>query len=186
MPSPWQTKVCEHCGATWRTRKPTARTCSPTCRARLREIEHGPTRGAEPREYPAELVDKVQAMYAAGHTITEIQAEVHGAKVQNIIRRYDINTRPAIKRDQRGEKNHMWRGDAANYQALHLRVESARGKPSRCARCWTTTPGRYEWANRTGKYEDINDYVRLCVSCHRRYDAARRQATGRRTSPERR
>ncbi|UXE05032.1 HNH endonuclease [Gordonia phage Lton] len=141
--------------------------------------------GAKPREYPAELVEKVRTMYAAGHTIAEIQAEVRGAKVQNIIRRHGIATRAAAKRDQRGEKNHMWRGEGAKYQALHLRVEAARGKPNRCARCWTTT-GRFEWANRTGEYENVNDYVRLCVLCHRRYDAARRRETGRRTSPTRR
>lgn len=185
MPSPLQEKVCAHCGRPWTTRSRKARTCGPTCRARLRELEHGATRGADPREYSAELVEKVRSMYESGHTIAEIQAEVQGAKVQNIMRRYGIATRPAIKRDQRGEKNHMWRGDDAKYQALHLRVEAARGKPNRCARCWTTT-GRFEWANRTGNYEDINDYVRLCVTCHRRYDLARRRATGRRTSPTRR
>lgn len=119
-------------------------------------------------------------------TVREVQdALPRGFKAQNIIRRYGIPTRSTAKRDQRGEKNHMWRGESANYQALHLRVESVRGKPNRCARCWTTV-GRFEWANRTGNYNDIKDYVRLCVPCHRRFDAARRRETGRRTSPTRR
>jgi hypothetical protein len=80
----------------------------------------------------------------------------------------------------------MWRGDAAKYQALHIRVEAARGKPQHCSECGATKPGRYEWANLTGDYADVNDYARMCVSCHRRYDAARRAATGERTSPVRR
>jgi hypothetical protein len=42
-----------------------------------------------------------------------------------------------------------------------------------------------EWANLTGNYADIDDYERMCVLCHRNFDAARRRATGRRTSPVR-
>lgn len=42
---------------------------------------------------------------------------------------------------------------------------------------------RYLWANLTGRYQDVNDYRRMCASCHGRFDAARRSATGRNTSP---
>jgi hypothetical protein len=35
---------------------------------------------------------------------------------------------------------------------------------------------RYEWANLTGSYGDPGDYERMCVTCHRRFDAARRKA----------
>ena len=81
----------------------------------------------------------------------------------------------------------MWAGDRAGYQALHLRVEVARGKPSGCQRCGCEEPSaRYEWANLTGNYTDINDYERMCVPCHRSFDARRRAATGERTSPVRR
>ena len=186
MPSPLQTKNCAHCGNKWSTRSKAARTCSPKCRSQLREKERGPTKGRAPREYPAELVEKVRAMYNAGHTISEIQAQVKGAKVQNIIKRHGIKTRPATPRDQTWDNNSAWKGDSASYAALHLRVQVARGKPTRCDRCGTTSAGRYEWANLTGKYTDINDYQRMCVYCHRQYDAARRRATGMRTSPNRR
>ena len=73
-------------------------------------------------------------------------------------------------RDQSGERNPMWAGDDAGYSALHLRVESARGKPSQCEECGTTTAKRFEWANMTGRYEDVSDYRRLCSSCHHRHD----------------
>lgn len=88
--------------------------------------------------------------------------------------------RPKIKRDQKGSKNSSWRGDAATYSALHARVETARGKPSVCEECGRTD-GRFEWANLTGNYADTSDYKRLCVSCHRHLDLARRRALGRNT-----
>ena len=72
MPSPLQTKRCAHCGDEWNTRSKAARTCSPRCRAQLREKERGSTKGRAPREYPVELVEKVRDMYNAGHTIREI------------------------------------------------------------------------------------------------------------------
>ena len=140
------------------------------------------------KEYSPELVARVRELYEAGHTMREV-AELAGTTVkvlQRLMSRHGIARRTSAKRDQVGEKNHMWRGDQAKYQALHLRVEAARGKPNRCSCCDTTDPSeRYEWANLSGRYEDINDYARLCVLCHRRVDAARRAASGRRTSPPR-
>lgn len=188
MPSPWRTSKCLYCGREWLTRKASSRTCSPLCRARLREREHGPTKGAPLRNYPPELVAEVRRLYESGLTRAEVQDAIGpGAKVENIMRRYDIESRPAIPRDQTGARNATWKGDAAGYQALHLRVEAARGKPSHCERCGLTDPAtRYEWANLTGHYSDISDYERMCVSCHRRFDAERRERTGARTSPVRR
>lgn len=142
-------------------------------------------RGALKREYPEEIIATVRRLYLdEGKTVREVQNELpKGYKAQRIIERHIAERRPAIKRDQRGEKNHAWRGDAANYQALHLRVQQARGKPDLCAAC-EITEGRFEWANLTGTYTDVFDYIRLCVSCHRRFDADRRAKTGRMTRPE--
>lgn len=187
MPSPFRSKVCAECGRTWETRKQSSRTCSPPCRARLREREK-PSKGAPPRDYPAEIVRLVRGMYATGATIREIGDAIGpGYRAQTLIDRYVPERRPAIKRDQIGERNDSWKGDAAGYAALHLRVQAARGKPANCERCGLDDPAaRYEWANLTGRYEDVNDYQRMCISCHRSYDAARRAATGRCTSPLRR
>ena len=63
-----------------------------------------------------------------------------------------------------------WKGDAANYSALHLRVQTERGRPSLCEECGTTSAKRFEWANISGRYEDVADYRRLCCSCHHRMD----------------
>lgn len=138
-------------------------------------------------KYPPALVAKVRDLYESGHSMKET-AELAGTTVkvlQRLMPRHGIERRKAAKRDQAGERNHMWKGDEANYQALHLRVEVARGKPNQCSCCDTADPdARYEWANLSGEYADINDYARLCVTCHRRLDARRRKQLGRPTSPK--
>lgn len=112
-------------------------------------------------------------------TKAEVQAEIGpGVKVGTVMVRYGIRARKAAKRDQHGPMNHAWKGDGASYQALHLRVQSERGTPSLCVACTRTDAARYEWANLTGNYADIYDYVRLCASCHRRMDAYRRNERG--------
>lgn len=103
-------------------------------------------------------------------------------RVQTSMRRFDIKPRRTGKRHQSGEANSSWKGEEAGYDALHLRVIAARGRPVECARCGRTdSEVRYDWANLTGRYEDIDDYERLCAFCHMSYDARRRQETGRRT-----
>lgn len=143
----------------------------------------GPGSGKKPRDYPAEIVALVCDMYMGGMTVAEVRrAAPRGYRVQTILERYLPARRAAIKRDQAGSNNDSWKGDRASYAAFHLRVMTARGRPSTCFECGTTE-GKFEWANLTGHYEDVNDYTRLCTLCHRRYDAARRRLMGRRTSP---
>lgn len=146
-------------------------------------------RHIKPKAYPATLVARVEGLYEAGQTQAEIGTQIGQSQkvVWRLMANHCIQARIAAKRDQSGSANSMWAGNEAGYQALHLRVETARGKPARCNRCGAGNPAlRYEWANLTGNYQDINDYERMCVSCHRRYDGARRAATGERTSPVRR
>lgn len=188
MPSPWRIATCIECKRDWQTRSAKARTCSPKCRAQVREREHGPTKGAPPREYPQELVAEVCRLYESGMTRDEVQKAIGpGVKVEVILRRAGVEMRRPIPRDQSAERNGCWKGDAATYTALHLRVQVERGNPKCCNRCCANDPAiRYEWANLTGDYTDVNDYERMCVTCHRRYDADRRARTGARTSPVRR
>lgn len=142
--------------------------------------------GKKPREYPEEIVKLITDWYQEGLTVKEIRAIApKGYKVQNILQRYLPERRSTAKRNQRGEANHMWKGDNAGYQALHLRVDATRGKPMRCDWCDSTGDKRYEWANLTGNYTDVWDFVRLCLPCHRTFDAKRRKETGRKTSIER-
>lgn len=177
-------KTCERCGRPWLTRSSKARTCSPKCRAQLRETET-PSVGRKPREYPQGIIDIARELYLNGATIAEVNEKIGpGFKAEIIIRRY-VGARRAVPRDQSGAKNPLWKGADAGCQALHLRVAAARGTPNYCACCDATDSGlRYEWANLSGRYEDIRDYARMCVSCHRLLDANRRRVSGDFTSPK--
>lgn len=143
----------------------------------------------KPKNYPPELVSRVEDLYNAGLTQDEVALKLGLTQkvIWKLMKNHGLATRVAGKRDQAGPRNHMWAGAEAGYQALHLRVAQLRGKPTACDRCPQGDPGlRYEWANLTGRYADPDDYERMCVSCHRIYDAQRRAATGERTSPVRR
>ena len=61
------------------------------------------------------------------------------------------------------------------YAALHYRVYTIYGNPKKCDVCNLKDKNRkYHWANLTGKFEDIDDYKRMCISCHRKYDNKRK------------
>lgn len=106
-------------------------------------------------------------------TIVEV-AEVIGCQpvtVRKFMVKHEIPRRVAAKRDQSGNKNVIWAGDSVGYKSAHQRVYRARGRPLYCEHCKTTDSSkRYEWANLTGNYPDVNDYARLCRSCHCKFD----------------
>lgn len=69
------------------------------------------------------------------------------------------------------------------YRIQHRQVELLRGRPRFCEACgldgheppyYYEGGSEFEWANLTGRYDDPQDYIRLCVSCHRRHDARKR------------
>jgi hypothetical protein len=125
--------------------------------------------------------DMVRALYGAGMTQREIADElgVYRSAIHRVMCRYKIPRRPAIKRDQTGPRNAGWKGARASYNSLHKRVIVARGKATSCSECGCTDPAkRYDWANLTGRYEDVEDYRPMCRSCHQRYDGARRRELG--------
>jgi hypothetical protein len=186
MAPTYRERICELCGKPWLTAKTASRTCSPKCRAILREREK-PSQGKPEREYPSEIIKLVQDLYTSGATVAEIRVVLGpGYKAQTLVERYVPQRRKAAKRHQSGDANDYWKGDQAGYAGFHRRVEKARGKPKECRRCGERDPdARYDWANLTGHYEDVDDYERMCVSCHRRYDIARRAQTGDRTIPPR-
>ena len=77
-----------------------------------------------------------------------------------------------------GENNWNWKGEDAGYQAKHRWVRAHYGKPDTCENCGKNNlSGNFiNWANISGKYLRIrSDWQRLCKSCHKRYDDARRQ-----------
>ena len=73
----------------------------------------------------------------------------------------------------RRENHYEWLGDNVGYGALHAWVKKELGLPDKCEHC--DKDGLFgqkiHWANKTGLYKrDITDWIRLCVSCHRKYD----------------
>lgn len=84
-----------------------------------------------------------------------------------------INSRIAAKRNQRGGLNHQWKCDKASYAAFHYRVSGLRGKANKCEKCGRSDAGIvYDWANQTGKYNEVTDYKMMCRSCHFKMDKA--------------
>jgi hypothetical protein len=74
------------------------------------------------------------------------------------------------------DKHWNWKGDDVGYDGLHDWVRKNLGYPHKCSHCGKIgkrNNGRWNihWANRTGEYlRDKDDWIALCVSCHRKYD----------------
>lgn len=77
-----------------------------------------------------------------------------------------------LKGLSRGEHRYNWKGDEASYDSIHSWVERYRGKPQFCEHCKRDDLRlKYEWANVDHRYRrNLEDWIRLCVRCHRWYD----------------
>jgi hypothetical protein len=70
------------------------------------------------------------------------------------------------------------RNPGLSYTAVRKRLRKERGTPSRCEHCGTTTAKKFEWAFASDGHgnggfpfsTDLTDYIRLCTSCHVRFD----------------
>lgn len=63
-----------------------------------------------------------------------------------------------------------WKGEKAKYAAVHMWVRRVKGKPSKCKHCGASER-KLHWANIDHKYKrNPDDFIPLCVPCHRRYD----------------
>lgn len=130
-------------------------------------------RGAKPKQYPATLVANVTQLYRSGLTQTEISKAVGISQkvIWNLMRRHGIEARVAKARHPMSGPTHpSWRGNIAGKQAFHRRLYAQFGKPKHCAKCGTTEARHYDYANLSGRYEDIDDYMPMCRSCHWKYD----------------
>lgn len=66
-----------------------------------------------------------------------------------------------------------WKGDNVGYCALHEWVSRYKGKPTKCEHCGKIflRNSQIHWANIDHKYRRrLNDFIRLCSSCHKIYD----------------
>jgi len=82
-------------------------------------------------------------------------------------------------REKISGKNHpIWKADEVGFCALHAWVSRWKGKPDTCEHCGKTglDGGQINWANIDHKYRRVlEDYIRLCVPCHRKYDIENNQ-----------
>ena len=62
---------------------------------------------------------------------------------------------------------------STGYRALHLRVRTARGRAADypCTHEDESCRGAVQWANISGEYLDVDDFMPLCRFHHRAYDA---------------
>lgn len=82
----------------------------------------------------------------------------------------EITSRKPFKRNQLGSNNSSWKGNDITYAAAHYRVVSKKGRPTKCEVCGTTDESKvYDWAC-VGDYMNIDDYKRMCRSCHWKHD----------------
>ena len=88
---------------------------------------------------------------------------------------HSAETRAAIRASLKA------RTTVLTYYSAHARVRRERGKPDHCEHCGLAEAGRrYEWAY-TGPGREavkafsanLNDYISLCVACHRKFDGYR-------------
>lgn len=75
------------------------------------------------------------------------------------------------------------------YARCHAAIRRKHGSASKCENpdCTHQNPKRFEWALRKGhQYSpNIQDYIQLCVSCHRKYDFTESQRSAMsRSSPK--
>lgn len=126
--------------------------------------------------------EQICRLYESGMTQEEVALKMGITRkiVFNHLKKQGVKCRKPAKRNQTGNINHMWKGNEASYKAFHVRLKHAKGtaKENGCAICGTKDPSLwYDWANLTGRFEDMNDYLPMCRSCHRQYDKKRRQET---------
>lgn len=70
-----------------------------------------------------------------------------------------------------------WKGENVGYEGLHRWVERHLGKPDTCEHCLTSglQGAKIHWASKSRGYRrDLTDWLRLCASCHGKYDSGNR------------
>jgi predicted transcriptional regulator len=120
-------------------------------------------------------------LYESGMSQYEV-AESMGTTqkvITNLFKRNEYKARTAAKRNQFGDKNHMWKGNLATKHAFHRRLYSRFGKPGHCEICGTSeTTRHYDYANISGNYHKATDYAPMCRSCHWKFDDTKKNFKG--------
>ena len=134
----------------------------------------------------SDLHKKKLSKIFSGRKISDEQKEkLRNSAVKNGIRpgEYCLSRAAESSRLYTGEKNHKWKGNNVGYVGLHSWIARKKGKPKKCEKCKKEGEGRYEWANISGEYRrNVNDFIRLCVVCHKNFDLDSRGRTNKKQS----
>lgn len=85
-------------------------------------------------------------------------------------RKHTEETKRRMSVAKSGENNPAWKGHRAGYQAMHRWIRLERPYTRICGRCGKTDC-HTEYANVSGEYRrQVEDWIELCVSCHRQMD----------------
>lgn len=77
----------------------------------------------------------------------------------------------SIRHIKKDEESPYWKGNKVTYRSLHVWVVKKLGQPKKCKHCGTVTAKKYDWANISHLYKrELNDWIRLCRSCHIKFD----------------
>ena len=115
----------------------------------------------------AEVINKIKEH--SGHFQTETTKE----KIRKAMKKIDIS-----RLHGSFEKHPHWKGDDAGVSAIHKWVYRKLGNPETCEHCGKTglKGNKINWANTDHKYKrDLKYWIRLCISCHRKYDIEKNQ-----------
>lgn len=81
-------------------------------------------------------------------------------------------TKKIIGEKHKGDKTKTWKGDDVGYTGVHSWVHRTYGKADRCENPNCPRKSKvFQWANISKNYKrNREDWIRLCVSCHQRWD----------------
>lgn len=66
--------------------------------------------------------------------------------------------------------HYLYKGENASYMSLHGWVRRHKIDPCKCEICGVIDV-KLQWANKSHEYKrDLNDWIRLCIPCHRKHD----------------
>lgn len=83
-----------------------------------------------------------------------------------------------ISLSKTGNKHPRWQ-ENPSYSTVHYWIAKIKGKPKLCEMCGLKKSPKgkkkwFQWANISGEYKRlVNDWIRLCYPCHRKYDNVR-------------
>ena len=120
------------------------------------------------KKYSKERCQKISNSLTGKKLSKEHKKKLSVAKIGNKIR---LGIRHTKKTIDKIRESHIKDYNCVDYNAKHRKIEQKLGKPKYCEKCKRTDRKRYEWANIDHKYsEKKEDWMRLCRSCHIKFD----------------